>query len=63
MSVFDAVRVELELLSCDGVHEGVDHLVKCIEEKRNVDDERSPETLGVVILEDIQDLRKQFRAE
>ena len=54
--VFDAVRVEFHLLSGGGVDERVDHLVEGVEEEGNVYDERSSETLGVVVLKDVQDL-------
>lgn len=57
---FDAVRVEFQLLSGDGVDEWVDHLVEGIEEEGDVDNERSSETLGVVVLKNIQDLYKHI---
>ena len=56
---FDALRVEFQLLSCDGIDEWVDHLVEGSEEEGDVDDKRPSETLGVVILEDIQNLYKR----
>ena len=59
MPFFDAVRVELQLRPGDGIDERVYHLVEGVKEEGNVDDERPSETLGVVILEDIQNLYKR----
>jgi len=56
VALFDTIRVELQLLPGDGINKWIDHLVEGVEEEGNVDDERPPETLGVVVLEDVQDL-------
>ena len=59
MPFFDAVRIKLQFLPGDRVYKRVDHLVEGVEEEGNVDDERPSETLGVMVLEDIQDLNKR----
>lgn len=58
MPFLDALWVELELFSSDGIYKGVYHLVEGLEEEGDVDDECSPETFGVMILENVQDLGK-----
>ena len=55
---FDAIRIKLQLPLGDRVYKRVEHLVEGVEEEGSVDDERPSETLGVMILEDIQDLNK-----
>ena len=57
--VFDAVRVEFHFLSGGRVDERVDHLVEGVEEEGNIDDERSSETLGIVVLKDVQNLYRR----
>ena len=56
MPFFDAVRVKFQLLSGDGIHEWVDHLIEGVEKEGNVDNESPAEALRVVILEDVQNL-------
>ena len=58
MPFLNAVWVELQLRPGDGIDERIYHLVEGVKEEGNVDDERPSETLGVVVLEDVQNLYK-----
>lgn len=54
--VLDDLGVEAHLVAGDGVDEGVDQLVECIEHPGDVDDQGTSEAFWIVGLEDVQNL-------
>ena len=61
--IFDRLRVELHLVARDGVDERPDHLEERLEQEGDVQDQRGAQALGVVRLENIQDLTIQSRSK